>query len=121
MRLNVQQWISSSEDAQRRPYPPFPPEGDIEIGMVRYVASTDTFTIYLDCANTYDIAADRILTSAGLLDFIFQVHHKEWCTAQHIMDLLDCVTCYIYRDHNGQYTQMFYGVAGGMNRGLDSP
>ena len=66
------------------------------------------------------VCADRILSGGGFLDFLLQVHSKEWVTAQHLKDLLDCVACWAFRDH-GKLPQSFFDVAGGMNRGLDDP
>jgi hypothetical protein len=73
------------------------------------------------CNGTYDIEADRVLSGAGLLDFLLQIHSKEWITGQHLKDFLDCVTCWVYRDHGKRFAQDFFDVAGGMNRDLDDP
>jgi len=120
MIMTVQQWMNSPEQAEVAK--PFPASGDIAIGTVRFDDEQQMFRIYMggDYGDTYDIAADRILSGGGFLDFLLQVHSKSWVTAQHLKDLLDCVTCWAYRDH-GKFPQMFFDVAGGMNRGLDAP
>ena len=116
--MTVQQWMNSPEDTDG--YKPFPPEGDIAIGLVRFDDAAQVFRIYMGAGylGTYDIDCDRILSGAGCFDFLLQVHSKEWATGQHLKDLLDCITCWTYRDH-GKFPQMFFDVAGGMNRGLD--
>lgn len=92
------------------------------MGTVVFSEAEDTFKITMgsDYNGTYDMAADRILSGSGLLDFILQIHHKEWVTGDHLKDLLDCVTCWVYRDH-GKFPQEFFDVIGGMNAGLDAP
>ena len=121
MRLTVQQWLENSPDSTRSPHPPFHESGDISFGTVRYDETEQMIRVQMGghFRGTYDMAVDRILSGRGLLDFVFQIHHKEWCTGQHIKDLLDCLTCYTYREHN-QFPQMFFDSAGGMNAGLDS-
>jgi hypothetical protein len=101
---------------------PFPPEGDIAIGLVHFDAEKRTFRIYMggEYGSTYDMEADRIMSGGGFLDFLLQVHSKEWVTAQHLKDLLDCVTCWTYREH-GKFPQAFFDVIGGMNCDLDDP
>lgn len=120
MQMTVQQWMNSPEKPKL--YKPFLPEGDISMGVVRYDSENDMFRIFMgqEYNGTYDIEADRILTGGGFLDFLLQVHSKEWVTGQHIKDLIDCVTCWCYREHH-KFPQMFFDVAGGMNRGLDDP
>ena len=66
------------------------------------------------------MVANRILSGGGFLDFVLQVHSKEWATGQHLKDLLDCITRWTYRGH-GCFPQVFFDVTGGMNRGLDDP
>ena len=121
MRMTVQQWMNSPTTPKL--LKPFYPSGDIQCGMARYDAEKNVFRITMggDYAGTYNMEADRILSGAGFLDFVLQVHSKEWVTGQHIKDLLDCVTCWVYRDHGHQYPQKFFDVIGGMNRGLDDP
>ena len=121
MKMTVQQWMNSS--ATPTFHKPFPPDGDIFCGTVSFDAEKSMFYISIggDEGGTYDMESDRILSGGGFLDFLLQVHSKEWVTGQHIKDLLDCVTCWIYRDHGGQFPQMFFDVAGRMNRGLDDP
>jgi len=122
MQLTVQQWLESSGESRKQTFDPFPPDGDIPMGLVKYSAEEDTFKIQMGAAyrGTYDMAADRILSGSGLLDFLFQIHQYEWCTGQHMKDFLDCVTCWVYRDH-GKFPQAFFDVTGGMNSGLDAP
>jgi hypothetical protein len=109
--------------APPRFFKPFDPTGDIRCGTVRFDAQENMFRISMggDYAGTYDMEADRILSGGGFLDFLLQVHSKEWVTGQHLKDLLDCVTCWVYRDHGQQFPQGFFDVIGGMNRGLDDP
>jgi hypothetical protein len=92
-------------------------------GHVRYDAVERVFRIHMGEAyfGTYDMEADRILSGGGFLDFLLQVHSKPWITGQHLKDLLDCVTCWIYRDHGQRLPQDFFDVIGGMNRDLDDP
>lgn len=118
--MTVQQWLNSPEDSPRSQ--PFPPEGDIQVGLVKFDVEASLFRIYMgmNYSGTYDIHADRILTGGGFLDFVLQVNSKEWCTGQHLKDLLDCVTCWTFRDH-GKFPQVFFDVVGGMNRDLDDP
>jgi hypothetical protein len=118
--MTVQQWMNSPEKPEMMK--PFAISGDITIGTVRFDEEKDLFRIYIGAehADTYDIAADRILSGGGFLDFVLQVHSKPWVTAQHLKDLIDCVTCWVYRDH-GKFPQDFFDVAGGMNLGLDAP
>ena len=122
MKMTVQQWLTSPEKPDL--YKPFPFEGDICIGTVLYSEAEQKFKINMGFeygTDTYDIAADQILSATGLLDFLWQVHGKEWVTAQNLKDLLDCITCYVYRDHNQQLPQVFFDVASGMSGGLDQP
>lgn len=127
MKMTVQQWMNTPagerEDRKLRVHPPYPPTGDIVCGLVRYDADAEVFRVYMGLGyyGTYDMAADRILSGAGFLDFLLQVHSKEWVTGQHLKDLLDCVTCWVYRDHQKCFPQVFFNVTGGMNRGLDEP
>ena len=120
MQMTVQQWLNSPSNPDL--YKPFLPEGDISIGLVRFDAQASVFRIYMGQGylGTYDMEADRILSGGGFLDFVLQVHSKEWVTGQHLKDLLDCVTCWTYREH-GKLPQPFFDVKGGMNRGLDDP
>jgi len=120
--MTVQQWLNSSEESKKNPFEPFWPEGDIRIGTVVFDAKENMFRIYegKESDDTYDMAADRILSGKGLLDFVFQVHTKEWVSGQHLKDLLDCITCWTYREH-GKFPQEFFDVAGGMNSNLDDP
>lgn len=118
--MTVRQWQNAGECPSTEK--PFPPEGDIVIGLVRFDAQNSKFRIYMgaDYYGTYDMDSDRIMSGGGFLDFLLQVHSKPWATPQHLSDLLDCVTCWTYRDH-GKFPQMFFDVAGGMNRNLDEP
>ncbi|GAA5117115.1 hypothetical protein JIN84_17885 [Luteolibacter yonseiensis] len=120
MRKTVQQWLNLPKSSSL--YDPYPPAGDIEMGLVHFDAVQNAFKIYqgAECDGTYDINADRILSGAGFLDFLLQVHMKEWVTGQHLKDLLDCVTCWLHREH-GKLPQDFFDVIGGMNIGLDHP
>lgn len=120
MKMSVQQWMNSPADPDV--YKPFQPQGDIVVGLVRFDEKAQIFRIYMgaEYLGTYDMEADRILLGGGFLDFLLQVHSKEWVTGQHLKDLMDCVTCWAYRDH-GQFPRKFFDVAGGMNRGLDEP
>jgi hypothetical protein len=120
MKMTVQQWMNSPEDPDV--YKPFLPQGDIVVGLVRFDEKEQVFRIYMgaEYLATYDMEADRILSGGGFLDFLLQVHSKEWVTGQHLKDLMDCLTCWVYRDH-GKFPQKFFDVAGGMNRGLDDP
>lgn len=120
MKMTVQQWMNSPEDPDV--YKPFLPQGDIVVGPVRFGEKQQVFRIYMgaEYLGTYDMEADRILSGGGFLDFLLQVHSKEWVTGQHLKDLMDCVTCWAYRDHS-QFPQEFFDVAGGMNRRLDEP
>jgi hypothetical protein len=119
-KLTVQQWLSWPPASCEGYELPFPSTGDITIGSVTYIEKLDTFKISDARVLSYSIAADRILSGRGLLDFILQLHHHEWVTADHIKDFLDCVTCWVYREH-GKFPQAFFDVIGGMNAGLDSP
>ena len=121
MEMTVQQWMNSPENP--RVVEPFPYDGDIICGLVRYDAKERVFRIFIGAGyiQTYDMAADRILSGGGFLDFLLQVHSKEWVTGQHLKDLLDCVTCWVCRDHGGRFPQDFFDVMGGMNRDLDDP
>ncbi len=120
MRMTVQQWMNSG--ANPEVFKPFSPEGDIPMGLVLFDDEAQVFRIYMgsEYHGTYDIGADRILSGTGFFDFLLQVHSKEWVTGQHLKDLLDCVACWVYRDH-GKFPQVFFDMAGGMNRGLDEP
>ena len=121
MKMTVQQWLNSPEDPDV--FKPFSPNGDIICGLVRYDSEGNMFRIFMghDYKGTYDMETDRILSGGGLLDFLLQVHSKERATGQHLKDLLDCVTCWVYRDHGHRFPQDFFDVAGGMNRDLDDP
>ena len=121
MRMTVQQWLNSS--AVSTVFKPFFPDGDICCGLVLYDSQERVFRIHMgaDFRTTYDMQADRILSGAGFLDFLLQIHSKEWVTGQHLKDVMDCVTCWVYRDHGGRFPQEFFGVAWGMNKGLDDP
>jgi hypothetical protein len=118
--MTVQQWMNSPEKSEV--FKPFPQEGDIEIGLVRFDDAAQVFRIYMGAEynGTYNMEADRILSGAGCFDFLLQVHSKEWVTGQHLKYLLDCIACWVYRDH-GKFPQQFFNVAGGMARGLDEP
>ena len=117
IHLTVQQWLNKGGDDF---FLPFSPTGNIVCGLVRYDAEKDLFSIYTQ-ANmvTYDIEAERILTSAAFTDWLWQLHHTDWFTGQHAKDFLDCLCCYIYREHNGQFPQPFYEVTNAINRGPD--
>jgi hypothetical protein len=118
LHLTVQQWLEVGHDDV---FPPFPADGDITCGTVRYHADADEFRIFTRSGfPSYDFAAERILTGAAFSDWLWQLHHTEWFTGQHAKDLLDCLCCYIYREHNGQFPQAFYQVEGGMMRGPDA-
>ncbi len=121
MKMTVQQWLNSPEKPEI--FKPFPPSGDIVCGLVRYDVEANTFRIFMgaEYIGTYDMEADRILSGGGFLDFLLQVHTKEWASGQHLKDLLDCVTCWVYRDHGQRFPQGFFDVVGGMNRDLDDP
>ncbi|MFA6176599.1 MAG: hypothetical protein WC765_08485 [Phycisphaerae bacterium] len=116
--MTVQQWM----DGSGKPRLPYPPDGDITIGLVRFDAKGNIFRVHMggEYFGTYDMSADRILSGGGFLDFLLQIHSKEWVSGQHLKDFLDCVTCWSYRDH-GKFPQDFFDVAGGMNRSLDDP
>lgn len=118
--MTTQQWLNSTETSIN--YKPFDPDGNISFGFVEFDAKNDIFRINMGFGynGTYDMSADRILSGAGFLDFLFQVHSKEWVTAQHLADLLDCITCWTYREH-GKFPQEFFDVICGMNKGLDEP
>jgi len=120
MQMTVQQWLNSPEDPEV--HKPFLPQGDITVGLVRFDAQTNVFRIYMGQGynGTFEMEADRILSGGGFLDFVLQVHSKVWVTGQHLKDLLDCVTCWTYREH-GKLPQAFFDVIGGMNRDLDDP
>ena len=120
MEMTVQQWMNSPQDPDVEK--PFLTQGDIVVGLVRFDDENQMFRIYMgaEYLGTYDMDVDRILSGGGFLDFLLQVHSKEWVTGQHLKDLVDCVTCWTYRDH-GKFPQQFFDVAGGMNRGLDEP
>jgi len=120
MKMTVQQWLNSAGESDF--FKPFPPDGDICCGLVQYDSKGRVFRVYMgdDFCGTYDMEADRILSGAGFLDFLLQVHSKPWVTGQHLKDLLDCVTCWLHRDHCC-LPQKFFDVAGGMNKGLDDP
>ena len=120
MIMTVQQWMNSPDKPEV--FKPFPPSGDIVVGLVRFDDAAQVFRVYMgaDYNGTYDMEADRILSGSGCFDFLLQVHSKDWVTAQHLKDLLDCIACWVYRDH-GKFPQLFFDVAGGMNRGLDEP
>ena len=120
MHLTVQQWLNDAHDPDFV-FKPFQDEGDIIIGFVKFDSEKNLFQIREGFGSlTYDMDADRILSGGGFLDFVLQIHGKEWITAQHLKDLFDCVTCWTYREY-GKFPQDFFDVAGGMNRGLDAP
>ncbi|MCP4269699.1 MAG: hypothetical protein GY777_29695 [Candidatus Brocadiaceae bacterium] len=121
MKMTVQQWMNSPEKPDI--FKPFSHCGDIRCGLVLYDAEERVFRICIGAGyiQTYDMKADRILSGGGFLDFLLQVHSKEWITGQHLKDLLDCITCWVYRDHGGRFPQDFFDVTDGMNRGLDDP
>lgn len=120
MQKTVQQWLSTSLTDAKLHDPDFP-TGNITVGLVRFEVETNTFKIYqgMEYRGTYDMNADRILSGGGFLDFLLQVHGKEWITGQHLKDLLDCVTLWTYREF-GKLPQDFFEVIDGMNRGLDN-
>jgi hypothetical protein len=119
IQLSVQQWLNSGEPPEGIQRP-FPSHGDITFGLVTYDSEQDVFCIMEDSfGDTYDIDAGRILTAAAFADWMWQLHHKRWITPQHLKDLMDCLCCYIYREHNGQFPQSFYQVEGAIMRGPD--
>jgi hypothetical protein len=116
MNMTVQQWLNSSATTEFRE--PFLPAGDIIIGLVRFDAEAKMFRIYKGMRyqdGTYDIHAERIQDGGAFLDFLLQVNSKLWCTAQHIKDLLDCVTCWGYRE-TGKFPQEYFDVIGDMSK-----
>jgi hypothetical protein len=121
MQMTVQQWLNSPDNPEV--FKPFPPDGDMCCGSVLYDSKERVFRIHMgaDFRTTYDMQADRILSGAGFLDFLLQIHGKDWVTGQHLKDLMDCVTCWVYRDHGHRFPQEFFGVAWGMNKDLDDP
>lgn len=38
----------------------------------------------------YEVDLNTCTDSAQVLDWIFQINEKEWCTAEHLKALLDC-------------------------------
>lgn len=119
MQMTVQQWRSSLPE--EKACKPFDPTDDIFCGLVRYDQKERTFKITIGAGyrDTYDIQEQDIMTSEGFLDFLLQVHSKDWATPQHISNLLDCVTCWAHRDH-GQWPQVFFDVCGGKKHGKTS-
>ena len=59
---------------------------DINVGSVRFDSKEDVFRIYMGQGynGSYDMHADRIMSGGGFLDFLLQIHSKEWATAQHL-------------------------------------
>ncbi len=53
-------------------YKPFRPDGDIDMGLVRFDSEANVFRIYMGQGynGTYDMEADRILSGGGFLDFL---------------------------------------------------
>ena len=91
------------------------------MGLVTFIADRDLFSIRtLQGESTYDIESDRLLSATSFMDFLWQVHEKPWITPQHLKDFLDCLLCWIHREHK-QLPQPFYHVTWGMSRGLDQP
>jgi hypothetical protein len=118
--LTCQQWLSSPTSSDPDVVPPFPLTGDIECGLVRYSEESDSFNIYEQQGRTqYKIEAVRILSAAAFVDWMWQLHSKEWFTGQHAKDLMDCLCCYIYREHNGQFPQDFYQITNAINEDPD--
>jgi hypothetical protein len=120
MQMTVQQWRNSADKPEV--FKPFFQDEDIVCGLVCYDNDKEVFQIYMGQGynGTYDIEAYRILTSAGILDFLLQIHSKNWITGQHLKDFLDCITCWVYRDHGGCFPQKFYKVMGGVNQNIDN-
>ena len=112
--MTVQEWLNTG-GGDEKPLP-YPLEGDIVFPTCVYIESDDLFRI----DGNYNIEADRILSGTSFVDWIWQLHHKTWFTQEHYKDFLDCLFCYIHREHNGQFPQVFYHVAGG-GGGLDEP
>jgi hypothetical protein len=120
LTLSVSQWRNTGTIDRSIALPPFPDSGDIAIGLAAFREKEDKIELLIDSdRNVYDIACDRILSGAGFMDFLLQVHSKPWATPQHIYDLLDVITCWTYREH-GKFPQLFFDVAGGANRGMDT-
>ncbi len=117
MDHTVQQWMHSMEIPQ-----PFPERGDIVFGLVRFDAEAQMFRIYMGLGydSTCAFSSDEVLSPSGFLDLLFRIHSTDWITGQHFKDLLDCVTCWAYREH-GRFPAEFFGVMGAMDRGLDAP
>lgn len=95
---------------------------DIHKGLVSYIHAEKVFRIYQGNGyrTTYDMETDRIISGAGMLDFLLQIHSKEWATGQHLKDLLDCIEQWTVKQFD-QYPQVFFDVVCAMNRSIDLP
>ena len=121
MNSDVQKWTELNIPDDGRPSP-FENE-DICFGYVTYDHKSGVFHIFKcgDDKYPYSMEASRIACHGrGFLDFLLQVHSKEWCTAQHILDLLNCVTCWAVREH-GEFPQKFFGVCAALGASITPP
>ena len=122
IRLSVQEWLNNGSwwKECENVLPPYPPSGNIVVGSVSFIEEQNLFQIMVggDYSGTYDIDADRLLVAKDFTDWIWHLHSKDWITGQHLKDFMDCVCCWIHRDH-GQSPQIFYDVAGGHTGGMD--
>lgn len=117
--MTVQQWLNNSSVAPL--LPPYFQTGDIDIGLVTFVAEQHLFRIRtLQGESAYEIESDRLLSATAFVDWVWQLHSKSWVTPQHMKDFLDCLLCWIHREHK-QFPQPFYQVTWGMIGGLDQP
>lgn len=100
--------------------PDYPPKYSEFTGLVEYDGEAFKITMGAGYAKTYDMETDRIMSPSGFLDFLLQIHSKDWITGQHLKDVLDAYEKWCLAEH-GKYPQDFLQVTHGMNRGLDAP
>ena len=70
-------------------------------------------TIYLEGYHSgYEIDLERLIDSASVLDFIFQIKHKSWCTPELMMNLLECFdkACELFQNSSVQGTFCTWGM-----------
>lgn len=116
-KKNKNEWGPLSVSEIMNTPPPWPLSGDIKIGKVAFVAKANEFEITAyPGGNKYTMDAERIGTSRGFLDYLFQIHDKPWMTGKMMKDFLTVVSYWTGRDHN-KNPQVFYGVTGGMAGG----
>ena len=71
-------WVGSESEAKR-------------FGPWRYDAIERTLTFYEGERWGYEVDLDRMQTCAAMLDWIFQVRGKSWCTPEAMAGLLEAL------------------------------